>query len=269
MLKRFIPPVFRIRRKPGIPSPKIYRTFEEALADCREGGYEQSELARVVVEKNIIFKENLSNRNELDLPALRTLIGVGLADSGDDLRVMDFGGGGGYHYTIARKAFGNSKTIKWNVVETEAMSQAAKRISDDNLRFFTTIEAAKNDLGAVDLVFSSSAIQYCPEPLKYLDRLTRIESKFIFITRTPFIAGNTEIIAKQNSNLSDNGPGPLPHGFTDRIISYPITYSSMPVVEKILNERYEIRFKIVEDKAAYRVGDKEIGMFGYFGVLKP
>jgi putative methyltransferase (TIGR04325 family) len=262
LLRQLIPPVLLNVLKPR--SPPIFHSYEEARDACLDGGYQGSELVKVVVEKNLIFKRASQSNPIFGLSSLRSLIGVGLANTRDELNVLDFGGGAGYHYTLAKAALGRSKNLRWNVVETPAMVKDAKRLADAHLNFFDSIASAKSNLGFVDLVFTSSALQYCPNPLEFLRELTQVGAKYLFITRTPFNASETSITSIQVSRLSENGPGPLPPGFDDRRVSYPITFASKQEAEKILNEKYEIRFSIKEDKRTFRAGSNTFDMYGYF-----
>jgi putative methyltransferase (TIGR04325 family) len=269
LLKRYIPSFLLKASKPIIPDqPVAYKTYEEATTASQNGAYENNDLVKVVVEKNLLYKKKFQADAVFDLPALRTLIAIGLSKTRSSLNVIDFGGGGGYHYTIASNALGGQDSLRWNVVETTAMTNEAQRIANKNLKFFDNIIEAKNDLESVDLVFTSSALQYCPNPLTFLKQLTEINAKYLFITRTPFTDIEEDIFSSQVSQLSANGPGPLPPGYTDRKITYPITYVSKSKVEKILKEKYLIQFTITEDKAVYSVGNKEIDLFGYFCVRK-
>jgi putative methyltransferase (TIGR04325 family) len=260
-VKLLIPPLLPkiLKRR-----PPIFRSYNDASVACQNAGYEGTELIRVVVEKNAIFKQKIQSNPVLDLGDLRTLVGVGLASAQDSLRVLDFGGGCGYHYVLARAAFGNSKNLRWNVVETSAMVKAAQHLADAGLQFFDHIDDAKNNLGQVDLVLTSGALQYCPDPLEFLKTLTQVGAKYIFITRTPLHDSEDNIISIQVSRLWENGPGPLPSGFEDKNVSYPITFASRREVEKILAETYEIRFSIKEEKGTFRAGKQSYDMYGYF-----
>ena len=77
-----------------------------------------------------------------------------------------------------------------------------------------------------------------------------------------------KIITIQVSKLSDNGPGPLPSGFQDKHILYPITFISLIDVENLLLEKYEIRFLMNEDKAIHQFDKINIDYFGFFCVRK-
>lgn len=245
-------------------TPLLFGTYEGAVQACENNGYENIDLVKVVVDKNIIFKKNLQFMPVFDLGALRTLIAIGLSKNNEAINVIDFGGGGGYHHTIASVALGNSTVLNWNVVETSAMASEGIRIENNGLKFFDSLDKAQKHLGSVDLILASSVLQYCPSPLKTLRQLTEVDSKYLFVTRTPFMDLEGELVTIQTSKLSENGPGPLPPQYTDGIVTYPTTYVSKLDVEKILNERYRIKFKIVEDKGVFKVDGKEVNMYGYF-----
>ena len=131
-------------------------------------------------------------------------------------------------------------------------------------RFYDDIMDAKNDLAEVDLVFSSSALQYCRDPIYFLKELVKIDAKYLFITRTPFVDSREHIIAIQKSSLSSNGPGPLPDGIKDKSVFYPITYVSRSAVEDILTQNYEIRFMTDEGSGVFNIKGSTINMNGYF-----
>jgi len=235
-----------------------------------QDGYSLHELTKVVIEKNIIFNNYLSTTPVFELGAARTLIGLGLVNTGSSLNVIDFGGGGGAHFIISKKSFGSQLKCNWAVVETTAMVNEAKRrkIETEELKFYDSLIGAKECLGDVDLVFASSSLQYCPNPLSYLKQILDISPKHIYITRTPFLVFESEIISIQTSKLSDNGPGPLPYGFDDKPIFYPITFVSLQAVENLLRENYEVRFLMHEDRRVHQFEEIHIDHFGFFCARK-
>jgi putative methyltransferase (TIGR04325 family) len=248
---------------------KIYKTYEEALHLCDGVGYSMKELTEVVIRKNIAIAQSLTPESYLGADATRTLLGVSFALNRNSIRVLDFGGGGGYHYRLARHALSKNCHIKWNVVETESMCEAGRSIENDNLKFFSDISDAADDLGYIDLVLSSSAIQYCPDPLTYLKRLLQVSAKYIYITRTPFFAGNEKLVSIQSSMLSHNGPGALPEGYIDKEILYPISFIPLKQVEEIIQEKYSILFKVIEEPANLFIEGQPVNpYYGFFCELK-
>jgi putative methyltransferase (TIGR04325 family) len=266
-VRQLVPPILMKVLKPAF-APRTFNSYEEAITACRNSAYEEEDLVKVVVEKNLIFRQTIRDSAVFDLSALRTAIALGLTNGESTLRVLDFGGGGGYHYTLAKAVLGNSRSLKWNVVETSIMVKEAQRIADSDLRFYDNINDAKKNLGSVDLVFTSSALQYCPNPVGCLRELTEVGATNIFITRTPFNQADNSLVSIQVSKLSENGPGALPVGFDDRNVSYPITFASRHEVEKVLRERYEIRFSINEDRGTFVAGKNTVDMYGYFGARR-
>lgn len=244
---------------------KIYGSYGEALALCNGVGYSMHELTEVVVKKNIALKKSIKRDSFLGSEATRTLLGIGFALNSKSLRVLDFGGGGGYHYTLARHALGDGCQIKWNIIETESMCQAGLAIANDHLKFFRDTASAADDLGYVDLIFSSSSLQYCPDPIGSLKELLAVSAKYIYITRTPFLNGEDTLVSIQGSMLSHNGPGPLPDGYVDQEILYPISFVPINHVEALIKDKYNIRFKVLEDAANLFVEGKPVNT--YYGIF--
>jgi len=267
ILKELIPPIILRLFKKTNKNP-IYNTYAEALKDCQDG-YESTDLVEVVVEKSKRFNSSIKKNPILDLGTLRTIIGIGLVKNKSKLSVIDFGGAGGFHYTLAKIALGNETVLNWSVVETTAMMKKAKQIENNELKFYNTIHLAQKKVANIDLVFTSGALQYCPSPTESLKKLIDINAKYIFITRTPLNNNNnSEIISTQISNLSENGVGPLPIGYKNKKLKYPVTFMSKTLVENMLSKKYNIQFTIVEDKEVYRVLNKTFDMYGYFCVRK-
>jgi hypothetical protein len=266
ILKQLIPPIIFsfIKNK---TNNQIYSTYAEALKDC-QGGYESTDLVDIVVEKNKRFSSSIKNNPILDLGTLRTIIGIGLVKNKSKLSVIDFGGAGGFHYTLAKIALGNETVLNWSVVETTAMMKKAKQLENNELKFYNSIHLAQKELVNVDLVFTSGALHCCPNPTESLEQLININAKYIFITRTAFNNSNSEIISTQISNLSENGVGPLPIGYKNKKFKYPVTFISKALVESMLSKKYNIQFTIAEDKEIYRVLNKTFDMYGYFCVRK-
>ncbi len=248
---------------------QIYNTYNEALALCNGVGYSMQELTDVVVKKNIAMKQVINQDCFLSSDATRTLLSIGFAMNSNSVRILDFGGGGGYHYTLARLALGEKCKIQWNIVETQSMCESGAGIADLNLKFFNQISSAKLDLGNVDLVLTSSALQYCPDPLAYLSELLEVSAKYIYITRTPFFSGEKTLISIQGSMLSHNGPGPLPDGYVDQEILYPISFVPLKEVEALIQEKYTIRFKVLEEPANLFIEGQPVNAYyGFFCELK-
>jgi len=116
--------------------------------------------------------------------------------------VLDFGGGAGLHYKVARR---QRPDIRWAVVETPAMVQRAKELGTDRLMFFERIDQAADWLGTVDLIHSNGAIQYVPDALETVRTLCSVRPAMLAWYRVPISEETRREV--QTSYLSDNGPG--------------------------------------------------------------
>lgn len=248
-----------------------FLTFEAAKKDCLTTSYEYENLVNVVIRKNIIFQENNQQNVEFELGSLRTIAAIGLVlGSSKKINVLDFGGGGGYHWALSKKAFNKDIAYDWRVLETPLMAMVAnKTLLKNGLSFFSDISTCLADGVKMDLIFMSSALQYCEKPLQILKEVVNLGAKYLFITRTPFSLAPKTLISKQRSLLSENGPGPLPKEFKDEIIEYPITYVLKTEVEEILSQKYKIRFVLQEDVSTLFYGSFPVnGYYGYFCEIK-
>ena len=157
-------------------------------------GYEQPELVEVIFQKTKIYRPNTAWNESA-------------------LTVLDFGGGCGLHYKEARLA------AKWAVVETAAMVQRAKELATEQLQFFTSIGAAADWLGQVDLMHSNGALQYTHDPEATLNDLVSLRAKVMLWKRVAL--STSRHVGLQTSRLVDNGPGRL--NIKDKFVTYAVT----------------------------------------------
>lgn len=132
--------------------------------------------------------------------------------------VLDFGGGCGLHYKLARR---QSPDIRWAVVETAAMLERASELATDELQFFTEIADEQRWLGTIDVMYSNSVLQYTPDPEDTLKRLCGLRANRMIWERLALSKAHTEREV-QSSMLGDNGPGSLP-GLKEKIVKYTRT----------------------------------------------
>ncbi len=242
---------------------RFFESLEEALANCPTGGYEAQDLVNSVARKNEILRDRLLNSADLELSEIKSLVPWIYIDTESLTRVIDFGGGGGYHYFIAKASLAGSKVLTWNVIETPSLVQAARRLQNSELSFHSVAGNWTSTIdGPVDLVFTSSSLQYCHSPLESLKELIGLGAKYLYITRTPFSEGSVPLFAVQSSRLRDNGPGPLPVEFNDRKIEYPIVFESRFRIESLIEKEYQILLRI--DEGVWGGLDRDIHTWGYF-----
>jgi putative methyltransferase (TIGR04325 family) len=206
--------------------------------------------------------------NTLELTSLRSVIGIGLAELDKSAHILDFGGGGGSHFYIARTAYPHYR-FKWCVVETERMAKRANElVNEEDLYFVSSLENEKVKNESFDLVFCSGSLQYTSDPLGNLQKLVDLQIKYLFITRTVLSESEEVSIFQQISMLSANGPGPLPTGYRDRRVAYSLTSVPRSQFESIIHSKYKIVLSILEDEITFDVSKGTQKMYGYFCVLK-
>jgi putative methyltransferase (TIGR04325 family) len=270
LIKDLLPPLLASALRRRMLDTRACTSFQQALTDSAGDAYEANDLVEAVVAKNVAYRQALIDTSTLDLSAVRTLAALAIAGASParPLSVLDFGGGGGSHYTVARAALGRDQPLRWAVVETPAMVRAAAPMRDGSLEFFDDIEAARDYLGAIDLTFTSSALHYCPAPLDVLARLGALRAQHLMITRTAFFDGVDTLFSVQKSRISSNGPGPLPAHIADRDVCYPSVFVPRHDAERVLRSNYVIRARLDEEAEVFRVGGEPIGYSGYICELR-
>jgi putative methyltransferase (TIGR04325 family) len=260
-IKEFIPPVLidAIRRNKKI---KKYGSYSEALKACSTDAYQNARLCEIVARKTEIYIQQLKHKpyrvNPGNVFLANTINFLALGRGMNSISVLDFGGGCGAHYFEIRALIPRTLQINWNVVETPAMIQAAKSHipPTDELHFYSLIEEVK---GKTDLVHSSSALQYVPEPYAFTKKLLELNSEFIFVNRMMFNQQDQDLITVQQSLLSSNGPGKMPPGLKDDLISYPHTTMSLNKFNKLFNQAgYSEEFEFDESSGSYALGKEQI-----------
>jgi putative methyltransferase (TIGR04325 family) len=106
--------------------------------------------------------------------------------------VLDFGGALGSLYWQHREELRRWPTLSWRVVEQDHYVAAGrKEFLTETLSFWPDVNAACD--GAVpDLVIASSVVQYLPEPYDLIRELLEHRPRFVFVDRTPLLAGAEE-----------------------------------------------------------------------------
>ncbi len=160
-------------------------------------GYEQPELIEVIFQKTKAYRPNTAWDESAKT-------------------VLDFGGGCGLHYKEARL------DARWAVVETAAMVQRAKELATEQLQFFTSIKAAADWLGEIDLMHSNGALQYTQDPEAVLNDLVSLRAKVMLWKRVSLSASKK--VGLQTSRLVDNGPGRV--NIKNKLVTYTVTQIS-------------------------------------------
>jgi len=258
-----VPPVLvravQRRRRRCVPYP----TYEAAAAACGPG-YHEAALCDVVFRKTVRYRDTLSDTAPLDLDeaALRMTLALSLASRGRELNVLDFGGACGAHYFLARAVLRDHPALRWTVVETAAMIDRARPLEDGCLRFVPEVQSAHRDGRGPDVVFSSGALQYVPDPCVALERLLACGAPIVLLLRTA-LSNDGDLVGVQTTRLSQNGPGPMPSNVDDATIRYPIVAASRRRFEEIVSRRYGIRHRFAQERGAYWFGGRPVEMHSW------
>lgn len=262
-LARFVPPVvtdYLLRRRSPV---KFYDSYEAALADA--DSYEDPLLTELVAAKGKQFVETLQSTNELDYSHLRILLALVGSRNSQPLRVLDFGGGSGTHYWVAKKILGSDLELDWRVVETPAMVEAVTRyeLANEELRFYSDIQEAVSDV-TFEAVYASSSVHYTPDPYATLETLCSIPSRRLIVTRTPM--ADRDIVLLQTSRMRDNGPGPVPALMTaavaQRVVTYPVWVLNRHKLRELLTRHGSLDFEISEGQVLLGSFGSKFEMYG-------
>ncbi len=266
-LKKIIPPILIDFYKSFSYVSKTFDSFDKAEEQANKiavSGYEDKILIKVIVSKGKEFAKQVSKNKELNILSLRTFIALASSVDSRKLTVIDFGGGAGNHYFIAKAILSKNIKIDWRIVETPLMTKEAKDqgLENSDLKFYDSINEATKDVD-IDIVFASSSIHYTSKPYDVLESLTSIDPKKLIITRTPVTSCPTVLL--QQSSLKSNGVGVIPTTLAvrNKKIYHPVTMLDKARVEEILNNYGEIKVKIREDIGAYSSKNKSYDMWGY------
>jgi hypothetical protein len=100
-----------------------------------------------------------------------------------------------------------------------------------------------------DIFFTSGTLQYLDEPMAVLERGFRSAGALAALVRNSF--SDRERFHVQRSRLFANGTGPIPAGFSDRVISYPHRSLVEPEVMQLARDcGFECIAKLEESSGA-------------------
>ena len=264
MIKQILPyGLVEFLKKKNRPRAQFFDSYEQARKACKTS-YDFDSLAQVVAEKTRIFRDSLKAKPvKGDLQLVRCLATMFASPGKEELKILDFGGACGAHYFTLKSLLRDRIKLNWAVVETDSMVNHAKALETEELSFFSSVNQARNALGQIDLLFSSGTLQYLESPTNLIEQLMAVEAEFVYLTRMG-LSQDQKVITIQESSLGTNGPGPLPPGFTDKLIDYPVSFIPKSELSNLLTQKYEILCEIHESVADYQFQNLEIDMFGYF-----
>ena len=170
----------RALSKPPPPAPVYghsgdYRTFDEALAAST--GYDCDEAVAYAMRETMAIDQQRCSH-----AAMRLLAAIEYAyiRSGA-LRVLDFGGGLGGHYLIAKA---HVPVESWTVCELPRMAKIGRKhwAGDKTISFTDRIQDQRPTI-----VLASGSLQYCRDPYSVLALLIALKANFVILDRLPIM----------------------------------------------------------------------------------
>lgn len=221
---------------------KKYNSYNE-VKEVIGVDYNTPLLSKVSKEKTLLHIEKLYKKEvSLSFEELK-IFSLFYFNREKSFNVLDVGGGSGVHYHLLKSQF-KKINLKWTILETKEMVKSNKNNHTDELIFISEINLVSQD--KFDLIFLSGVIQYIPNPYNFLEKVFKINSKSIVITRTSFINNGNEFYRVQKSLLSENGPGPLPKEIREQNIYYPEYLFSSEKFESFL-KKSGLNFVVLEE----------------------
>jgi putative methyltransferase (TIGR04325 family) len=259
---------FRLPRK-----RKAYSAYLEALNDCTERGYENSDIVKVVVEKTKNYRDRLvRGDNPVELNSTSAYGLCSLLSSialRDEVNVLDFGGAAGAHYFLAREVLPSCYRLNWLVVETaEMVKQASGVLCCEELRFVSCLDEAVHTMERIDLLYTSGALQCVDKPQDYLKKLVTIGADHILFNRLGLTSGDHDVLTIHESWLSWNGPGQMPSGIEDREVRYPFTFLRESVFVQTLSQFYCTVMIFSDSSGVFAVDNEPIKGLGLLAKRK-
>jgi putative methyltransferase (TIGR04325 family) len=195
-LRNWLPPVF-VRwliklMNAGNRFYGDYATWEEA--EEKSSGYSaelilEKVLAAAIKVKNgdAVYERDsvIFNHIEYSWPVTAALMWAAARKDGR-LNVLDFGGSLGSSYFQNRLFLQSLPQVNWSVVEQSHYIEAGqKHIQYENLKFYKTIDEC-TDKHQPNVILLSSVLQYLPDPIDIVTKLTATKATLLIIDRTPF-----------------------------------------------------------------------------------
>lgn len=263
-VKDFVPPVLiRFSRQiAGFSGNREYSSYQDAEKLCTAGAYENKELCNMIAEKTVIHRNGLMKK-PYQIYATNVFLAAAVSQhlqrhSAKSINILDIGGACGAHYFEIRRLIPENVSLNWFVVETGQMvkSALANKLDNDELHFMESLEEFKDN---AEFIHSSSTLHYVPDPYGFTNVILSKKPATLLFNRMTFNQNNRDFITIQKSFLSDNGPGPLPKGYKNKIIRYPhITLSYEKFNSMITDNGYKPEWVFEELTGSYPINNEKI-----------
>lgn len=261
LLISIIPPILTQWLENRKANYSIYGSYDEALASCKKSkGYEEDELLEVVLIKTQRLKNELAQKSRAEITendALALLAIERLAHTGS-VNIIDYGGACGAHYFQMAVFFNRVAQVNWRVVESPGMANKAQALAIENKLSFS------HDLGVAivehqaKIIFSSGTLQCVPDAWLALEQIINSGAKYIILNRIALHDGPGDFVIKHHSKLSWNGVGPLPEGFTDKVMDYPYTLLEAKKFGETMAKRYTEIARVNDRSGFFKINGKKL-----------
>jgi putative methyltransferase (TIGR04325 family) len=186
--------------------PRTYATWQAAEKQAARNSY-----ARPLVNEFRVARRRSVDQTIPWTTAYRTSVNPTLASVTENgFRITDFGGATGDMGDLTIEA---NPTIRYTVVENPILVSLMQQ-QETKVQFTTEIPHE------CDVFYTSGTLQYISEPYEALRRGLLSAKRFTVLVRNNF--SQVERFMIHRSRLFDNGSGPLPLGFKNRVIKYPL-----------------------------------------------
>lgn len=227
-----------------------YKSYEEALA--ASSGYEADEVVEHLrsrelarIESESFLSNEISVRDQQFIAAL----GIMFSSINGFTRLLDFGGGLGSHFRLAKRFFG-SKIESWVIVETKALSSVGQELYTvtEKVVFKNKIELPSNE--KFNIVIAIGALQCTDDPLRWFKDLEGLNSDWMYIDRLPLVDSTVDRLTVQNSYSYQKG-------------SYPSWFLSREKWESIFSKEFTFEAKWKSDEEPLVLDGRQINMNGF------
>jgi len=240
----------------------VFLDYKEALNSCSKNGYENNDIIALVKRKAISYRELIKKEKYLKvkigvIPLLELVNRI--SANQEKIVIYDFGGADGIYYLQLRKCLPLKTKILWYVIETPEMVNEMKDLESDELKFFDSIENAKQETGEIPNIFhTSGTLQYTSNPIENLEKICNAGAEFLVFNRSSLINSEDNLISIQTSLLSWHGEGMLPEGFNEKVIKYPHSNISKKKFEDTLFGNYNILYTYEDSSGIKKLNQEDI-----------
>jgi putative methyltransferase (TIGR04325 family) len=168
-----------------------YGSFSEALAAST--GYEEESIIEAAIRdgKNEKEKKEIATHGEIQL--LASMSACFNMIQKRKISILDFGGSTGAHYRLIKRFTG--KELDYTVCETPLLVKKAVGIFSTRALHF--IDDIKKYRRRPDIILSSGALQYVPEPKYIFRKFAELRPRFIVMIRFPATESNSDRLTVQ------------------------------------------------------------------------